>query len=193
MSSFLKKNNIKWPDDFYSFNTLTSVKKTTARQQRLEKNFGEYVCVRTRHSGDRTSWGEFRLFCTRPCQPTWRSSFSINDSVKQTTNRSSRDIQSIIRPNYLPCVLQSVHKNIRSITCNLTWICHNDLFYSALSICYHDFEKFIYFFMCRINLNSQFIISESFHSFQEWHLLRHYMVVIYTVLTLELQTFWSTS
>ena len=31
-----------------------TVKETTARQKRGEKNFGEYVCVRTRQSGDRT-------------------------------------------------------------------------------------------------------------------------------------------
>jgi hypothetical protein len=43
------------------------------------KKIGEYVCVRTRQSDDRTSWGEFGLFCTCPCQPTWWSSFSVND------------------------------------------------------------------------------------------------------------------
>jgi hypothetical protein len=52
-----------------------TVKETTARQKRGEKNFGEYVCVRTQQSGDRTLWGEFWLFCTCPCQSTWRSSF----------------------------------------------------------------------------------------------------------------------
>jgi hypothetical protein len=34
-----------------SFSGL-SVKETTARQKREEKKFGEYVCVRTRQSGD---------------------------------------------------------------------------------------------------------------------------------------------
>jgi hypothetical protein len=47
-----------------------AVKETTACQKREEKKFGKYVCVRTRQSGDRTSLVEFRLFCTRPCQPT---------------------------------------------------------------------------------------------------------------------------
>jgi len=56
--------------------------RSPTRQKREENKFGEYVCVRTRQSGDRTSWGEFRLFCTCPCQPTWRSSFSVNDSAK---------------------------------------------------------------------------------------------------------------
>ena len=56
--------------------------RSPTRQKREENKFGENVCVRTRQSGDRTSWGEFWLFCTRPCQPAWRSSFSVNDSVK---------------------------------------------------------------------------------------------------------------
>jgi len=56
------------------------VKEITARQ--LAKNEMRKNSARTRLSGDRTTWGEFRLFCTRPCQPTWRSSFSVNDSVK---------------------------------------------------------------------------------------------------------------
>ena len=64
------------------FTTTCAVKETTARQKREENKFGKYVCVRTRQSGDRTSWGEFWLFCTRPCQPAWRSGFSVNDSVK---------------------------------------------------------------------------------------------------------------
>ena len=34
---------------------LKSVKETTAHQKREEKKFGEYVCVRTRQSDDRTS------------------------------------------------------------------------------------------------------------------------------------------
>ena len=62
----------------------TSVKETTACQlakSEKRKKFGEYVCVRTRQFGDRTSLGEFRLFCTRPRQQTCRSSFSVNDSV----------------------------------------------------------------------------------------------------------------
>jgi hypothetical protein len=42
----------------------------------------KFVCVWTRQYGDRTSWGKFRLFCTRPCQPTWQISFSVNESVK---------------------------------------------------------------------------------------------------------------
>jgi len=35
--------------------TQHTVKETTARQKREENKFGEYVCVRTRQSGDRTS------------------------------------------------------------------------------------------------------------------------------------------
>jgi hypothetical protein len=34
---------------------LVTVKETTAHQKREEKRFGEYVCVRTRQSGDGTS------------------------------------------------------------------------------------------------------------------------------------------
>jgi hypothetical protein len=55
--------------------------RSPTRQKWEENKFGEYICVRTRQSGDHTSWGEFWLFCTRPCQPTWWSSFSVNDSV----------------------------------------------------------------------------------------------------------------
>ena len=63
-------------DEVILQNIVITVKETTARQKQEEKKFGEYICVRTWQSG------EFRLFCTRTCQPTWRSSFSVNDSVK---------------------------------------------------------------------------------------------------------------
>jgi hypothetical protein len=58
-----------------------SVKETTARLKSEENKFGKYVCVRTRQSGDRTSWGEFWLFCTRPCQPTWPYRYPISWEV----------------------------------------------------------------------------------------------------------------
>ena len=61
--------------------TVKEITCSPIRQKREKKKIGEYLCVRTRQYGDRTSWGEFRLFCTRHCQPIWRSSFSVNDSV----------------------------------------------------------------------------------------------------------------
>ena len=64
------------------WNISETKRRSQTPQKREEKKFGEYVCVRTWQSGNRTSWGEFWLFCTCPCQPTWRSSFSVYDSVK---------------------------------------------------------------------------------------------------------------
>jgi hypothetical protein len=89
---FMWIRNLIWPPpqdkDFHRIileiilKPISAVKETTARQKWEEKKFGEYVRVGSRQSGDQTSWGEFWLFCTRPCQPTWRSSFSVNDSVQ---------------------------------------------------------------------------------------------------------------
>ena len=56
--------------------------RSRTRQKQEENKFGKYLCVRTWQFGDQTSWGEFWLFCTHHCRPTWRSSFSVNDSVK---------------------------------------------------------------------------------------------------------------
>ena len=60
-----------------------TVKETTARQKREEKNFGEYVCVRTRHNlATEHCEASSHYFALAPVSQLYEVVSLVNNSIK---------------------------------------------------------------------------------------------------------------